>query len=350
MNRATVRFVVRRTLQAVLVIVLSYTLTFSALFVLPGDPIYNKLHNPINPLPATAVRTLEDYYHLDYSPVHQYLLSLERLLTGDVGYSLVTGQPVTGLLGKALPQTAALATGGLLVALTLSLSVAVAAVFVPWAPVRNLARLLPGAFLSVPSFVLGFLILQVFSFELGWFSAVESQGAWSYVLPSATLGIAVSGPLAQVLIAGLARARAEPFVTVLRAKGVPPLTLTGRHILKNGSIPALTLLSLTVGDLLAGAVVVETVFNMTGLGLTTQQATRDQDTPVLMAIVLMVSAVYVFINLVVDLVYPLIDPRISITAPRPERAAGRLRLPWRAWRAWRVWRAGRRPAGREVAA
>ncbi len=318
------RFIVRRTVQAIFVIFLSYTLTFFTLFVLPGDPIYNKLHSPLNPLPKSAVKPLEHYYHLDFSPLHQYVLSIGRLLSGDLGFSLVNGQPVSSLLAQAIPQTLALAGTALLVALVLALAVALVAVFAPWRPVRNGARLLPGLFLSVPSFIVGFLALEIFSFQLGWFSSVESQGAKSYVLPAITLGIAVMGPLAQVLIAGLTKAAAEPFVTVLRAKGVPSITITGRHILKNGSIPALTLLALTVGDLLAGAVVVETVFNLTGVGFITQEATRDQDTPVLMAVVILVSTTYVVINLVTDLLYPVIDPRISLTSARPPRRRIRL--------------------------
>jgi peptide/nickel transport system permease protein len=305
-------FVLRRTAQALLVILLSHALVFFTLFVLPGDPIYNKLHSPMNPLPKSAVGPLLDYYHFDESAFQQYLLSLQRVFTGDLGFSLQNGHPVAELLRQALPQTATLAGLGLVVALGLALTVAVTAVFAPFTAVRNVARLLPGLFLSTPSFVLGFLLLQVFSFDLGWFSSIEDEGLRSYVLPALTLGIAVAGPIAQVLTNGLSHAAGEPFVTVLRAKGIPPVTIAGRHILKNGSIPAMTLLALTVGDLLAGAVVVETVFNMTGVGMITQQSVRDQDTPVVMAVVVLVSAVYVLVNLVTDLLYPVIDRRISI--------------------------------------
>src|SRR4051794_4624669 len=291
-------FVFRRSLQALFVIFLSYTLVFFTLFVLPGDPIFNKLNSPLNPLPRSAVKPLEHYYHLDYSPWHQYLLSLERLLTGDFGYSLVSGQPVSSLLKQAIPVTLALAASGLFVALVLSLTIALVAVFAPWEPARNFARLVPGVLLSIPSFINGFLVLELFSFKLGWFYAVQSEGSKSYVLPAITLGMAVTGPIAQVLITGLAAAAAEPFFIVLRAKGVGPMPVTGGHILKNGSFPAVTLLALTIGDLLAGAVVVETVFQLTGLGLITQQATRDQDTPVLMVVVVLVSTIYVVANLV----------------------------------------------------
>jgi len=312
-------FVLRRTAQAIFVILLSHALTFFTLFVLPGDPIYNKLHSPMNPLPESAVGPLLAYYHFDQSAFEQYLLSLQRIVTGDLGFSLQTGHPVTELFGAAIPQTLTLAALGFLVAVVLALTVAVTAVFAPSAAIRNFARLLPGLFLSTPSFVLGFFLLQIFSFNLGWFSSIEDQGLRSYVLPALTLGIGVAGPIAQVLTNGLSGAAGQPFVTVLRAKGVPPVTVAGRHILKNGSIPAMTLLALTVGDLLAGAVVVETVFNMTGVGMITQQSVRDQDTPVVMAVVVLVSTIYVLVNLVTDLLYPVIDRRISVAPVRRTR-------------------------------
>jgi peptide/nickel transport system permease protein len=316
-------YVLRRTGQAIVVVALAHALTFATLFVLPGDPIYNKLNSPLNPLPASAADTLLQYYSLDRSPFEQYLLSVQRLLTGDLGYSLVSGYAVTDLLRQAIPQTLLLAGLALVIALLLAFGVALLAVYGPVGVVRDTARLLPGLFLSVPSFVLGFLLLQIFAFRLGWFSAIEDQGLWSYVLPAVTLAVGVAGPLAQVLTTGLAKASGQPFVLVLRAKGVRPLTLAGRHVLKNGSIPALTLLALTVADLLAGAVVVETVFTMTGLGLVTQRAVRDQDTPVVMAVVVLVSTLYVLINLVTDLLYPVIDPRVDVTgtASRRRRSA-----------------------------
>jgi len=324
-------FILRRIGQAAFVIWLSYTLTFFTLFILPGDPIYNKLHSPINPLPPEAAEPLMHYYNFDLPVLQQYLISLGRFISGDFGYSLQNGHAVSELFAQAVPQTLWLAAAGLVVAVVTALLVALTAVFAPVAAVRGFARILPGLFISIPSFVLGFALLQVFSFRLGWVSSIGDQGWKTYVLPAITLGIAVTGPISQVLLTGMGKAAREPFVTVLRAKGVPPMTLAGRHILKNGSIPAITLLALTVGDLIAGAVVVETVFNLTGLGLLTQQSVRDQDTPVVMAIVVLVSTTYVLINLVTDLLYPVLDPRIEIGSTsrraRRERVAVATVLP-----------------------
>ena len=304
-------YVVRRTLQAVVVIAIVYTFTFFILFVLPGDPIENKINNPVNPLPASTADALRAYYGFDDSPIEQFVAHLSRVLTGDLGYSLSNGRPVVDLLGQALGETIVLASLALVLTIVMSFAVALTAVFAPWRWVRELARGVPVLSISAPSFLVGYVLLSVFSFQLGWVSSIREQGLLSYVLPALTLAFASSGTLSQVLIQGLTNASRQPFVSVLEAKGVSGGGIVFRHILKNGAIPSLTLLALIVGDLLAGAVVVETIFNRSGLGYFTYTSVRDQDTPVIGAIVLLVSVVYITINLIADLLYVKLDPRIE---------------------------------------
>ncbi len=310
------QFILQRIAQAVLVIALAYTLVFFTLFVLPGNPIENKINNPQNPLPESAAAPLLAYYHLDRPIIEQFFISVQRLFHGDLGLSITNGRPVTELLAQGAASTIVLSLTALLFTIIIALVVSLTAVFSPFKPVRAFARSLPLFFLSTPSFLVGFLLLLVFSFQLGWVSSIRDQGFLSVVLPALTLAIGVNAPITQVLITGMSRASVEPFVTVLRAKGVSPRAIVLEHIVKNGSIPAITLLALTAGDLIASAVVVETVFNRTGLGYITQQAVRDQDTPVILAIVMIVSSAFVFLNLLTDLVYPLIDPRISLGSAR----------------------------------
>lgn len=305
------RFVLQRTVQALVVVALAYTLVFFTLFILPGDPIDNRINNPLNPLPESAVAPLLAYYNLDRGPIEQFLIAAGRLFQGDLGYSIVSGHTVGGLLEQAIGETIGLTLTAIVFIAILALGIALTAVFAPFRPIRNLARAIPGLFLSTPSFLVGFVLLQVFAFQLGWVSSFRDQGFVSYVLPALTLAIGVSGSITQVLIQGLEKASREPFVTVLRSKGVSEPTLVFGHILKNGSIPTLTLMALTVGELLAGAVVVETVFSRTGIGYLTQEAVRDQDSPVILAVVVLISTVFVVINLVTDLLYPVIDPRIA---------------------------------------
>ncbi|WP_222124125.1 ABC transporter permease [Microbacterium paludicola] len=185
---------------------------------------------------------------------------------------------------------------------------------------RRAAQALPLLSLSAPTFLVGLLLLQVFAYQLGWFSSIRDEGVKSLLLPALTLGIVASPPITRVLIQGLSAARAEPFVGVLRAKGMSESAIIFRHVLKNGSIPAVTLFGLTAGALLAGSVITETVFSRAGLGFVTEQAVRAQDGPVVLGVVLLVAVIVTAFNLLTDLVYPLIDPRIRIHDTRPSKA------------------------------
>lgn len=304
-------YVIRRLIQAIIVIFIVYALTYFALFVLPGDPIDNKINDPVSPLPKATADGLRAYYNLGKPAAVQFLIGLSRLVRGDLGYSLTTGKSVSSLIGQALGQTLTLASLALAFIVVLAFLIALTATFAPWGPLREAARSVPVVSISTPSFLLGYLLIVVFSFRLGWVSSITDQGFRSLILPALTLAFAASGSLSQVLIQGLSGASQQQFVTVLTAKGVSPTGIVLRHVLKNGAIPSITLLALIVGDVLAGSVIVETVFNRTGLGYFTYTSVRDQDTPTIEAIVLIIAAIYLSINLITDLVYTALDPRIS---------------------------------------
>lgn len=320
------RYLVTRTVQAVVVVAVTYLLTYCVLFALPGDPVANRLDNPQNPVPPDQARAIIEYYNLDEPAISQLVLTVSRLLHGDLGYSLGTGRAVSDLVVQGLGSTLLLALAALVVATVIAAVVGMLAVFAPWEPLRRLAGLVPALALATPSFLIGLFLLQIFSYQLGWVSSLETEGLVSIILPALTLGIAVSPSITQVLIQGLTEASGRPFVKVLRSRGLSRSSIVGRHILRNGSIPALTLLALTIADLIAGSVIVESVFNRAGLGYVTEQAVRSQDGPIVLAVVLLVSSLYSLINLVTDLMYPVIDPRISITESRV-RSARRPALP-----------------------
>ncbi len=303
----------RRVAQSIVVIVLAYTAVFFVLNVLPGDPIEQQISNPENPISDADAEILRDYYRLSEPAIVQFGISVQRLFTGDLGFSLNSGQPVSELLAHALPSTLALAGVAFVLAAALGLVIALAAVFAPWPPVREAARSLPPAFLSLPVFVTGLIVLQLFSFNLGWVSAVRDEGLRSTLLAAVPLALPVAAPIAQVLIQGLSNAAGQPYVEVLRAKGLSENRIIFGHLLKNGSIPTVTIVAITVGELLAGSVITETIFNRTGIGYLTETAVRNQDTPIIQAVVITVSVTFVVINLLVDVLYPLIDPRIRST-------------------------------------
>lgn len=309
--RRVLSFVLRRIGQSVVVIVLAYTAVFFVLNVLPGNPIETQISNPENPISHDDAQALRDYYHLSEPAIVQFGISVKRLFSGDLGYSLNSGQSVSRLLAEALPSTLALAGVAFAVAAILGFVIALSAVFAPWKPIRELARSLPPAFLSIPVFVTGLVALQIISFTFGWVSAVRDEGVASTVLAALPLALPVAAPVAQILIQGLSNAAGQPYVEVLRAKGLTEDRIVFGHLLKNGSIPTVTIIAITVGELLAGSVITETIFNRTGIGYLTETAVRNQDTPIIQAVVITVSVTFVLVNLVVDMVYPLIDPRID---------------------------------------
>lgn len=314
--------IARRLGQSLVVVALTYVFVYAVLFLLPGDPIESRINNPQNPIPEEQARVILNYYALDRPPLEQFGISVQRILQGDLGYSLRDGRRVSDLMAQGIGETVALASLALVLAAALALLIALVAVFAPSRRVRSLVRTLPVLALATPSFLIGLLLLQLFAYQLGWFSSIRDEGFKSLILPAATLAIGVSAPIAQVLIQGLTRAAHEPFVTVLRASGTAPGRIIGRHILKNGAIPAVTLLGLTVGELLAGSVISETIFSRTGLGFLTEQSVRAQDGPVVLAVVMFVSLVFTTVNLVTDLLYPLIDPRLAPRRGLPGRRAG----------------------------
>lgn len=304
-----------------LVVGLAYSAVFFILNVLPGDPIEQQIANPENPITDDEADALRAYYRLDQPAYVQFGISLTRLFSGDLGYSLNSGQPVARLLGEAIPSTLALASVAFVLAALIGFVAAVVAVFAPWAAVREAARTLPAIFLSVPAFVSGLLVLQLVAFQLGWMSAVRDEGLRSVVFAAIPLAIPVAAPIAQILAQGLADAYGRPYVEVLRAKGLSSSRIVFGHVVRNGSIPTVTIIAITVGELLAGSVITETVFNRTGIGYLTETAVRNQDTPIIQAVVISVSITFVVVNLLVDLAYPLIDPRIRKDRRRPVRAA-----------------------------
>lgn len=321
LSRVDAHYVVRRTVQALVVIVLTYVLVFVVLYVLPGDPIRSRIENPDNPLSPAEAQKLLAYYGLDKSLLEQFIAYTGRIFTGDFGYSLRTGLPVDDMIVGAFPSTLQLSLLAFVISLVLSTATALAAVFAPGQAVRSVFHALPGFFLSVPTFVTGLLFLYFFSFQLGLVSRIRDEGFRSLLLPALTLAIAVCAPIAQVLIQGLENYSRAPFVATLRAQGNTMGRIVGAHVLKNTAIPAVTLLGLTAAELLAGSVITEIIFNRRGIGWETEQAVTYQDSPVVLFVTVLVAAIFTTINLITDLAYPLIDPRVDKSSQRGSDAS-----------------------------
>ncbi|MGO1173725.1 MAG: ABC transporter permease, partial [Actinomycetaceae bacterium] len=247
----------------------------------------------------------------DRSVPEQYVTRLLAALQGDFGTSIRTGDPVTSSLGAALPETLKLAGLSLLIAVVLGLGLALAATFMRRRWLREALLSLPPLAISLPQFWVGLILLQLFSFRLPWFPSFGNEGFTSLVLPAITLALPTGAVVAQVLASSLSATWNQPYVEVARAKGVSRLRVHVRHVLRNAAIPSLTILGLIVGNSLAGAVVVEEVFSRAGVGRLLQQAVSEQDIPMVQGLVLVTAVAFVVVNLLIDLVYPVLDPRIT---------------------------------------
>ncbi|CAI0771733.1 ABC transporter permease [Serratia entomophila] len=308
------RYLAGRIGQAALVLWAAFTLSFILLQVLPGDAILIKFQNPDMGLSPAQIADMRAAYGADVPLWRQYLHTLGSVLHGDLGYSMQAGVPVTALLAANLPATLQLAVLGFAVALLLALLIAFASNLTGFGWLRSALQTLPSLFVSVPTFWLGIVLIQIFSFRLKLIPIIN-PGEWQgLILPIATLALPISAPLAQILIRSIDAVQTQPFVAVARAKGASHSGVLWRHVARNAMLPALTIAGMLFGELIAGALITETVFGRSGLGQLTQQAVVNQDVAVLQAIVLISAAAFVTINLLVDLLFPLLDPRLKTQA------------------------------------
>lgn len=316
MNRDYATYALRRVLQAIVVILLAYVFTFVVISVLPGDPVSAVLNNPQNAFTQDQIRDIIAYYGLD-QPVHMQLWeSLSRFVTGDLGLSLRTHLPVSRMIGEVLPSTLALAAAALAVALVLALAIALGTRYLPRRYGQGVLRAFPSLFLSMPNFVIGLVLIQVFAFQLGLFRVIDSEGSWATFFAAVALGIPVSAQVAEVLVANLDHESRQDYAFLARSRGLGKTRLFLRHLLKPSALPVVTVLALVVGELLGGAVITEQIFGRTGIGSLVQRSVTVQDLPVLQAVVSLAAVAFVVVNLLADLVYPLLDPRVRLL---PER-------------------------------
>ncbi|BBG01072.1 MULTISPECIES: ABC transporter permease [Pseudonocardia] len=319
MNGDYAGYALRRAGQAVVVVLLAYVFTFVVISVLPGDPVTATLRNPENGFSEEEIARIVAYYGLDQPVYVQLWEALSRFLVGDLGLSLRSDRPVADMLTEVLGSTLALAGTALVVAVLLAFGIAFGAQYLP-RPFGPALRAFPSLFLSVPNFLIGLLLIQLLSFQLGLFRAIDADSPTATFVAALTLGIPVSAQIAEVLIANLDHEARQEYATVARSRGLGRWALLLRHLLKPSSLPVVTVLALTVGELLGGAVITEAVFGRTGIGSLVERSVAMQDLPVLQAVVALAAVVFVVVNLVADLVYPLLDPRVSLQAG-PERGA-----------------------------
>jgi len=311
------RYCLSRVINAVVVVWAAFSISFLLLYLLPGDPISIMLMgesgNGAGGAAASAAQrlALAARYGFDLPPFQQYLLLLTKALHGDFGISMQSGKPVLAQIGEVLPETLKLSALSLAIALSAGVVLALLTSLRPAGRVRAMLLAIPSVSMSVPTFWIGLMLLQIFAFQLRLAPALGNSGFASLLLPSITLAVPTAALIAQTLSRSLDATLVAPFVTHLRAKGLPLRSLYLRHVLHNAAIPTITIIGLVVGSMFSGAVVTETVFSRAGAGRLLQGAVDVQDLPVVQGLVVLMAFAYAGINLVVDLIYPFIDPRIA---------------------------------------
>lgn len=302
------QFILTRLLSAIIGLLGVLCLVFLLIHLIPGDPVEVMLGETALQADKESLRKA---LGLNLPLGQQWWNYLAHLMRLDLGHSLFSGRPISGLILERLPATLYLSLTALLVAVGLALPMGLIAAthkHEPW-DVGAMGFALLG--MSIPNFWLGPLLILVGSLWLGWFP-VSGQEGWNAVaLPALTMGTAMAAILARMVRSSLLETLGEDFLRTARAKGLTPTRILLCHALPNSLLPVLTLLGLQLGGLLGGAVITETVFAWPGLGLLLVEAIHQRDYPVVQAAVLCISLTYVFVNLLTDLLYAWLDPRIT---------------------------------------
>ncbi|MDA3644145.1 ABC transporter permease [Saccharopolyspora indica] len=303
-------YVLQRAGQAIIVMILAYTAAYLLLAGLPGDAVLARYGSPELGLSTQQLQEIRASLGADEPLIQRYAESGFSVLRGDFGFSVQSGAAVSDLISSALPTTLALAFLGLAVAIVLAVAIAVTATYGRASWLRRTVAGIPALFVSLPVFWIGIVLIQIVSFQLGLVPLIGAGPVESMILPVVTLAVPISAPLAQMLIRSIDEVKMMPFVAVVRARGASTAWLLWRTVGRNAVLPALTMAGLLFGELVGGAVVTEAVFGRSGIGQLTAQAVANRDTPVLLAVVVLSTTAFVTINLVVDLLYPVLDPRL----------------------------------------
>jgi peptide/nickel transport system permease protein/oligopeptide transport system permease protein len=285
-------------------------LVFLGVRLVPGDPVDVAFRGKPPPTPEQEA-AVRHYLGLD-RPIHeQYVIFLSNALRGDLGFSYVGRRSVTTQIMEALPNTAKLASASLLVAMLIGLTAGVLSATFRNSWIDRISMLVAIAGVSIPAFWLGLLFIMLFSLRLGWFPVAGAETWKHLVMPAVTLGLVISASVARVTRASMLEALAQDYVRTARAKGLREAVVVLRHALRNAAIPVITILGLWIGSLLSGAFVIEATFAYPGLGRLAINAVMQRDFPMIQGITLFLAVIYILCNLLVDILYGVVDPRIK---------------------------------------
>jgi peptide/nickel transport system permease protein len=311
------RFVLRRVVQSLIVLVGVTLVVFLLLQLVPGDPVRIALGTRFDQATYDALRARMG---LDRSLPVQYVSYLGHALTGDLGVSFRSGQPVNAIVMERLPATMALALCALGFALLIAFPLGVVSAVRSGSSLDHATRVFSQFGVSVPDFWMGIMLIILLSGVLGWLPPsgytplTEDPVDWArhMVLPAVTVGLVTASILTRFIRSSVLEALSEDYVRTAEAKGLPSRTIVLRHVLRNALIPVVTVAAVQLASLLGGVIVIEVLFAWPGIGRLTYDAVQARDYPVLQGAVLLVAALFLLVNLLVDVLYARLDPRISV--------------------------------------
>jgi len=306
-NDAVLRFVARRVALTIPVLLGVATLVFLLIHLIPGDPAQAMLGEAA---PQADVDALRAQLKLDRPLLEQYVDFLGALLRGDLGTSLRTRTSVTAQIAERIPATFELAFAAMFVAMMVAVPLGIAAAAWRGSFVDHAAMAVAMGGMAIPNFWLGPLLAIVFAVELGWLPVSGRGGIDHLVLPAVSLGLALAAMLARMTRASLLEELREPYVRAARARGISRARAVIAHAFRNSLIPVVTILGLQFGAVLTGAVITETIFSWPGIGRLLIQSIGFRDYPLVQGCILLIAVTYVAVNLLTDLAYGLLDPRI----------------------------------------
>ena len=285
------------------------TLVFLLIHLIPGDPVDLMLGESARTVDKEKLR---ESLRLNDPLAVQYMHFLKGVIQGDLGESLYNKEPVIRLILKRYPETIKLTFAAMALALLISLPIGIYSAVKQYSFMDNFSMFFALLGVSMPNFWLGPLLMILFCVNLGWFPMSGDEGLRSIVLPAITLGTAMSAILSRMVRSSMLEVINEEYIVTARAKGLSELRVIFRHALKNALVPVITVVGLQFGALLAGAIITETIFSWPGIGRLLIQAINTRDYPLVQGCVLAISISYVLINLITDIAYSYIDPRIKL--------------------------------------
>ncbi len=297
-----------RLITAAVVLLGVSSITFFLLHLVPGDPVEVMLGESASITDRARLRT---ELGLDAPLIQQWVDFHKELIVLDLGESLYSKKPIAELMAERIPWTFVLAIASLGIAVLIAVPLGVLAALRPNTAWDSSAAVISLLGVSIPNFLLGPLLIILFSIGLGWFPVTGADGISSIVLPALTLGASLAAILSRMIRASLLEVLSEEYIVSARARGLGAVAVVVYHALPNAALPVLTVLGLQLGTLLGGAVITEMIFAWPGVGQLTIEAIQRRDYPLVQACVLVISLAYVTVNTLTDLVYARVDPRVE---------------------------------------